>query len=263
LKAAWAELTHLFEENAMSIKRFLCLSVCAGAAAAAMAQPGAAPMGRVLSVTPAVEDVAVPRQVCDIQPVVTQAAPSGLGAVAGAVAGGVVGNAIGGGSGRAAATALGLFGGAVLGNQAEVNGSTRVQNMQSCSTQTAYERRTVGYDVTYEYAGRKYHTRMESDPGAYVPVEVGVAGYQDERPAPEPGVYATQPQPGVVVPAGYPTSAPVYDVPQAPVVIAPPAYYAPAPVYAAPSYYAPAYAAPPVGISLNLGYSRGYGGHWR
>ncbi len=246
----------------MSIKKFLCLSLCAGAAAAAMAQPGRSPMGRVLSVTPAVEDVAVPRQVCGVQPVLTQAPPSGLGAVIGAVAGGVVGNAIGGGSGRAAATALGLAGGAVLGNQTELNGSTRVQNMQSCSTQTAYERRTVGYDVTYEYAGQQYQTRMDSDPGAYVPVEVGVAGYQDEQPAPPPAQYATQPQPGVVVPAGYATAAPVY-IQQAPVVVAPPVYYAPAPVYAAPSYYAPAYAAPPVGISLNLGYSRGYGGHWR
>lgn len=240
----------------MSIKKFLCLSACAGAAAAAMAQPGSAPMGRVLSVTPAVEDVAVPREVCGVQPVVTQAPPSGLGAVIGAVAGGVLGNAIGGGSGRAAATALGLAGGAVLGNQAEANSSTRVQNMQSCTTRTTYERRTVGYDVTYEYAGRQYHTRMESDPGAYVPVEVGVAGNDEDIASAPPPQYATQPQPGVVVPSGY-TSAPVYVQP-APVVVAPPAYYAPA-----PAYYAPAYVAPPVGISLNLGYSRGYGGHWR
>lgn len=44
---------------------------------------------------------------------------SGGGAVAGGLVGGVVGNQIGQGSGRAAATALGLVGGALLGNSIE------------------------------------------------------------------------------------------------------------------------------------------------
>ncbi|WP_225784913.1 glycine zipper 2TM domain-containing protein [Xenophilus sp. Marseille-Q4582] len=44
---------------------------------------------------------------------------SGGGAVAGGVIGGVVGNQFGQGSGRAAATALGLIGGALLGNAIE------------------------------------------------------------------------------------------------------------------------------------------------
>jgi len=44
-----------------------------------------------------------------------------------------------------------------------------------------------------------------------------------------------------------------------------PVYAAPAPVYVAPAYtypYAYPYAYPPVGISLNLGYSRGWGGYY-
>ncbi len=50
--------------------------------------------------------------------------PTGGGAVAGGVIGGVVGNQFGHGSGRAAATALGVIGGALLGNtiEAQANG---------------------------------------------------------------------------------------------------------------------------------------------
>jgi outer membrane lipoprotein SlyB len=49
------------------------------------------------------------------------APPSGGGAVAGGLIGGVVGNQIGHGGGRAAATALGIVGGALLGNNVEAN----------------------------------------------------------------------------------------------------------------------------------------------
>lgn len=44
---------------------------------------------------------------------------SGGGSVVGAILGGAVGNQVGGGFGRAAATALGVFGGAVIGNRVE------------------------------------------------------------------------------------------------------------------------------------------------
>lgn len=49
----------------------------------------------------------------------TRVAPTGGGAALGAVVGGVIGNQFGGGMGRAAATALGVFGGAVVGNNVE------------------------------------------------------------------------------------------------------------------------------------------------
>jgi outer membrane lipoprotein SlyB len=52
----------------------------------------------------------------------TAGAPtSGGGAIAGGLVGGVLGNQIGSGSGRAAATALGVVGGALLGNNVEAN----------------------------------------------------------------------------------------------------------------------------------------------
>jgi outer membrane lipoprotein SlyB len=62
---------------------------------------------------------------------------SGAGAVAGGVIGGVAGNQIGHGSGRAAATALGLVGGALLGNAIEANNNApRVYESYRVSIQT-------------------------------------------------------------------------------------------------------------------------------
>ncbi|VTU30701.1 Surface antigen [Variovorax sp. PBS-H4] len=65
------------------------------------------------------------------------AGPSGGGAVAGGVIGGVVGNQFGHGSGRAAATALGVIGGALLGNSVEANANApRVYENYRISIQT-------------------------------------------------------------------------------------------------------------------------------
>ncbi|OUM01045.1 glycine zipper 2TM domain-containing protein [Variovorax sp. JS1663] len=65
------------------------------------------------------------------------AGTSGGGAVAGGVIGGVVGNQIGHGSGRAAATALGVIGGALLGNSVEANANApRVYESYRVSIQT-------------------------------------------------------------------------------------------------------------------------------
>ena len=103
--------------------------------------------GRVISSTPIVQQVSVPRQVCNTQQVAVEPQRTGAGALMGGIAGGAVGNAIGGGAGRAAATMLGIFGGAILGDRIESPGPTQIQNVQSCNTQTFYENRTVGYNV--------------------------------------------------------------------------------------------------------------------
>ena len=69
----------------------------------------------VYAAVPAVEYGTVRR----IDVIETTAQPTGGGVALGALIGGVVGNQFGHGSGRAAATALGAFGGAVIGNNAE------------------------------------------------------------------------------------------------------------------------------------------------
>lgn len=198
------------------MKKMLLLSILSSVSVMAAAQE----RGQVLSSTPIVEQIPVPRQVCGNETVYTGPRTTGGGAVLGAIAGGAAGNAIGGGSGRVAATALGLIGGAFLGNHIEGNGRPEYQNVQRCGTETAYESRTTGYDVVYEYAGRRYTTRTQSDPGRYINVRVqpeeprayrrsnddgygyngGNGSSYSERGAPSPYATAPLPPPQMVSP---------------------------------------------------------------
>ena len=154
------------------------------AAAPAQAQE----VGKVISSTPIIQQVAVPRQVCNNEQVVTQGQKSGAGAAMGAIAGGAVGNQIGHGGGRAAATMLGLFGGAVLGDKIEGPGTPEVRNVQNCSTQTIYENRTMAYNVVYEFAGKQYTVQMPQDPGPTVRLQI--------TPVAPPPSYGNVPPPG-------------------------------------------------------------------
>lgn len=214
-------------------------------------------VGRVITSTPVIQQVAVPRQVCSNQPVAVQQPNTGAGAIMGGIAGGAMGNAIGGGSGRAAATAIGLIGGAIVGNNIEGSG-TYVQNMQQCSTQTFYENRTVGYNVVYEYAGKEFSVQMPYDPGPTIRLQLTPMAGNEPAPTVAAGSGSSGTPVGVIVgtPAQpviqssttvYPAYAPTYPVAY-PVYPAYPAYYYPRPYY----YY------PPIGFSLNLGYSRGW-----
>lgn len=179
------------------MNKIFVLAALATAAVAAQAQE----LGRVLSATPVTQQVAVPQQVCGNEIIYSGARPTtGGGAVLGAIAGGAAGNAIGGGSGRAAATALGVIGGALLGNQVE-SGRPGYQNVQRCTTQTYYDQRVIGYDVVYEYAGRSYTTRTQTDPGQWMPVTVqpAVPGYPSNQPSNYQSTYPSSYPPGMVV----------------------------------------------------------------
>lgn len=189
--------------------------------------------GLVISSTPVVQQVAVPRQVCSSERVAVQQPKSGAGAAIGAIAGGVVGNAAGNGSG--AATVLGAIGGAVIGDHVEQAPPPVLQEMQRCAVQTFYENRTVGYDVEYEYGGKRYKVQLPYDPGQTIALRVSPADLG------EPG--APPPTPIVAAP-------PVYAPP--PVVYAPPVYY----VRPYPYYPYPYYVYPPVGVQLR------FGGYW-
>ncbi len=140
--------------------------------------------GRVISSTPVVQQVGVPRRVCTTEQVAVQQSKSGAGAVLGAIAGGAMGNAVGGGNGKTAATLLGIVGGAAVGDSIEGAPGTQVQNVQRCHRQTFYESKTVAYNVVYEYAGKQYAVRMPSDPGPWVQLQVTpvVSGRQMAQP---------------------------------------------------------------------------------
>ena len=233
-------------------------SICATAVLAAVGIQAQAQeiSGRVISSTPVIEQMQVPRTVCNNQPVAVQQPKSGAGAVLGAIAGAALGNAIGGGAGRAIATGVGLVGGAAVGDRVEGGGASYVQNMQSCTTQTFYENRTIGYNVTYEYGGRPYTVQMPNDPGPTIRLQVspvGASAPSNVYPM-AGGEVMSAPAGTVSVPAVVASSNTVYPVYAAPVYPAYPAYPAYYPGYA-PAYYAP------IGLSLGFGFSSGWGGH--
>ena len=215
--------------------------------------------GTVISVTPIVQHMTVPRRVCHDEPVAVRRQPSGAGALIGAIAGGAMGNAVGAGAGRAAATAIGVIGGAAIGDNIESAGQgSYVQSMRRCTTENAYEERTTAYSVVYEYAGRQYTTQMRRDPGRYVQVQVQASAEGDVAPP----QYAQTPRARSAAPAssrpppvyierpgypGYPDT--VYET-----------YPSPGPVYYEPAYPQAPQAAH-FGTGLVLGALIGYGIH--
>lgn len=154
------------------MKKQLLLTAAIVSSGLALAQD----YGRVISATPILQQVSTPRQVCTTEQVNVQQPKSGAGAVMGAIAGGAMGNAVGGGSGRTAATVLGLVGGAMIGDRIEGSSPSQVQNVQRCETQNFYENRTVAYDVVYEYAGKQYSTQMLNDPGDSIQLRITPVG---------------------------------------------------------------------------------------
>jgi uncharacterized protein YcfJ len=203
------------------------------AAGVSMAQSGPAnAYGVVISATPVVQQVTVPKQICTTT--TTQyVQPNGGGALVGALVGGVIGNQIGRGQhsdGRAVATVIGALGGGLVGNQIEANSYPT----QSCHTKNVVENRTVAQNVLYEYAGQRYTVQMPAegtfrvgsqialqvDTPAYVPAQVQAPVYQ-----PVQTVTYTRPQPvfAPVAPVVYYTG---FD------------HFAPRYIYSEP-YYAP------------------------
>ena len=228
------------------MKKAVLVSALGAIGFAAAGTAGAEEVGRVISSTPVVQQVAVPRQVCNQQVAQVQQAPStsGAGAVIGAIAGGLLGHTVGGGMGRAAATGVGVVAGAAVGNSMEQrNGQYAAQPVTQCSTQTAYENRTVGYNVQYEYAGKTFNVQMPYDPGPTIRLNIQPATSSSSM-APADGVQTVAAQPQTIVAE---TPSAVY-----------PAYAYPS--YAYPAYYRPyPYWYPPV--SFSFGYVYGGGRH--
>lgn len=141
---------------------------------------------RVIRVDPIVDVVERPvtRDVCH-QERVTYRAPARqrtrerAPAVLGGIVGGVLGNQVG--SGRDAATVAGAAVGHSVARDAQSRDGeltsaqreyTRVE--PRCTTLTEYRRdeQVTGYDVTYRYQGRTYHTVTDYEPGDRIRVEV-------------------------------------------------------------------------------------------
>jgi len=219
--------------RAITVKKILLLPVAMMSVELVLAQDTA----RVISATPVVGQVAVPRQVCGTEPVAQQQPKSGAGALVGAIAGGVIGNAVGAGAGQAAATMLGIMGGAVIGDQVEGAPLAQRQGAQRCEMQTSYETRPVVYNVVYEFAGKQYNVQMPNDPGPTVRLQISPVDMNAPPEAP---------------PVTMTYVAPEY-IQTPPLLVVQPDY----PRY----YYQPFY--PAVAIGLGLGYWGGYRGGYR
>lgn len=171
--------------QAKLIASMLCLSALPLAGAADFED-----YGHVVRVQPRTEQVNRPRQECKTEyvQVPVQQAPqerSAGGSIVGGIAGALIGNQIGGGTGRTTATAVGAIAGAIAGDRmgnsnAQPSHPPQVteQAVRQCRTVDAWESRTVGYDVTYDYRGRNYTSVMAYDPGQRVKLRVSVEPQQ-------------------------------------------------------------------------------------
>jgi len=140
----------------------------------------------VVQSTPVYETVerAVPRQVCYEERVTSPGHGAGYsvtGPIVGAIIGGAIGNAVGHGKSN---KRVGSVVGAVLGGSigADISRRNRVrydagyhtENVCRVVEEYVNERIITGYDVTYEYAGETYSSRMDRDPGRQLRVRVNV-----------------------------------------------------------------------------------------
>ena len=137
---------------------------------------------RVIDAIPVYEKVryAMPVEDCRAEtvPLPTYHA-SGTAPIIGAIIGGALGNAVGHKKrNKQIGATVGAVLGASIGNDIRRDRSgaapVRYGTRNVCDTFTEYrnEDRLVGYDVTYEYAGRTYSTRMRRHPGDEVRIRV-------------------------------------------------------------------------------------------
>ena len=106
------------------------------------------------------------------------------GAILGGLAGGVVGHQMGGGTGKDAATALGVVLGAIAGDRLENRNQptqyddgrfeTTQREVKRCRTVYDTQTRLTGYRVAYDYRGQNYTTFMRTHPGNNLPVRVTI-----------------------------------------------------------------------------------------
>lgn len=170
---------------------------------------------KVISSTPVLGEVTVPQRSCWNEQETVAQPRTGVGATIGAVAGGLLGSTMGRGAGKAAATAAGVITGAVVGDKVERDSADNsTQTVQKCQTTQVTTQQTIGYDVVYEYGGRRYTARLARDPGDRMPINVAVSPSDAAAPAATTTTTVVQTSPTVVY-----RSAPVYVDPTPPVVV--------------------------------------------
>jgi uncharacterized protein YcfJ len=140
-------------------------------------------LANVVAVSPLTETINHPTQQCwtETQQVVqtVPAQHSAAGAIIGGIAGGLLGSTIGRGNGRVAAAAVGAGVGAITGDAVanqNLNGTTTTSQVpvQRCRQVDNLETVTTGYQVTYEFDGQRFSTKLPYNPGSQLKVNVAV-----------------------------------------------------------------------------------------
>jgi uncharacterized protein YcfJ len=134
----------------------------------------------VVSVAPVNETVSRPSQRCwtEYQQVQSAAPEHNYGgAIAGGIAGGLLGSLMGEGNGKVAAAAVAAGVGAIAGDRLSNRDTGQTQTssipIQRCEPVAGSETRTA-YQVTYEYDGQRFMTRLPYNPGNQLRVNVSV-----------------------------------------------------------------------------------------
>ncbi|GGK63621.1 glycine zipper 2TM domain-containing protein [Amphritea balenae] len=102
--------------------------------------------------------------------------------ILGGIIGGALGNELGaGGDNKKVGAVVGAVLGASIGNDLKQNRSQydnrvhyRTETRCSVEHDVEYYERVTGYNVTYRYQGRTYHTQMDRHPGKRIRVRVNV-----------------------------------------------------------------------------------------
>lgn len=191
----------------------------------------------VISATPQVERVNMPRQECRTEYVreAYSNSSSPAGAIIGGVAGGLLGSTIGKGDGKVAGAAIGAGVGAIVGDRVANNQPNGVVDrpVDRCVSVDNWQSVSRGYLVTYRYNGHDFTTMTDEMPGSTIRIRVGIND-------------ANRPVGNIMPSSSYSTSTYYTPVPQV-------VYREPVRVYSPP---------PPVVIygGWNNGYGhRGYG----
>lgn len=113
-------------------------------------------------------------------------AGNNIATVIGGLVGAAIGSQVGGGSARYATAAIGSMVGGMAGREVYQAGQRerypRTGTVRVCDpvpyggygNTRVSDSRVAGYDVTYEYAGREFHTRTDYHPGDKIRVRVDV-----------------------------------------------------------------------------------------
>lgn len=188
-------MNSLFRRAALATPLALLLGALPAHAAHDQDRDGGWEEAPVVSAVPIYDEIQVrrPRQECVDRPVTERTVYRGHsdpGAVLlGGLIGGVIGHQFGGGHGRDVATAAGALIGASHGADRSYQDGRVVERTTTETTcrqvhYTRDERVLQGYDVTYRFHGRAYHTHTRQNPGSHIRVrermDVEDSGYGDD-----------------------------------------------------------------------------------